>query len=526
MINKNSLKYYTVLLLLSMTFVLSGCNNKSTNDNSDAVNTENKVSDEEAKDETKENDKEDTMSQVTDKPDNAVADAVQVDIDVSNEFQKIRGFGAGYTYYSNYLYWLEEYKDEVYDLLFKDANLTILRFKNGYMYDTEKDYDTKVEREYYEKAKERLNEDGLEPEVLMSSWSPAQYLKDSESLYGEGTIIKDKDGNYEYEMLGEYWRELVDYYEENGVPIDYISIQNEPDYVAAYESCTFDFMEKDNAASYADAFMAVYDATRKCNNPPLMLGPETMTCDSGDISLLVNDILTEKPESLFGIAHHLYVGGEEGDARSFNSNLRDLGMDYPDIEKWMTEYYRGDFMFNVQIIQNSLIFENLNAYIYWGGVWKGPVGNDYENLIGIDSGETPETWDHEHGYVIGEKYYSMRHFSEYILPGYIRVGSNINLAGLGEEKMPTTDEISCSAYVSPERDRMVLVAVNDLDEEKNYQFQLGDYNAKNSKVILSDYSNGQEGENEFYKEAGSLDENNCFNMPAHSVATIVIDSDK
>ena len=85
-------------------------------------------------------------------------------------------------------------------MLFKDANLTILRFKNGYKYDEENDYDTKVEREYYEKAKERLNEDGLEPEVLMSSWSPAAYLKTSESLYGEGTIVKDKDGNYTHKF--------------------------------------------------------------------------------------------------------------------------------------------------------------------------------------------------------------------------------------------------------------------------------------------------------------------------------------
>lgn len=457
------------------------------------------------------------------KAEDMVDGAVQISINSNKAFQKIRGFGAGFTYYSNYLYY-NKYKEEVYDLLFKDLNLTILRFKNAYKYDAEKDYNTKVEREYYEEAKKRLAEDGLKPEVLMSSWTPAQYLKDSKNLYGEGTLVKDKDGNYKYEKLGQYWRELVDYYGDNGVPIDYISIQNEPDYVAAYESCTFDFLEREGAASFAKAHMAVYDATRSCKKPPKMLGPETMSCDSGIIGLMTDDILAEKPESLFGIAHHLYVGGEEGNAKSFNSNFRSLAIDYPDIEKWMTEYYRGDFMFTVQIIQNSLSIENLNSYIYWGGVWKGPVGNDYENLIGIDSGQDENYWTHEHGYVIGEKYYAMKHFSEYILPGYTRVGAAVDTRTYNEKNnnSVSTDDISCSAYMSPEKDRMVLVAVNNLDHPKKYQFNFGEYNVNNSKVILSNYEKGQETD-EFYVEAGSLDDKGCFEIPGHSVITVVID---
>lgn len=502
-------KYILCLSFLVIVSMATGCGSKTdsnaTKDANNRENTENTHKEAEA-------------------PDDSVVDgAVQINIDCDKKFQKIRGFGAGFTYYSNYLYY-NKYKQEVYDLLFKDLNLTILRFKNAYKYDTEKDYDTKVEREYYEEAKKRLAEKGLKPEVLMSSWTPAQYLKDSECLYGEGTITRDKDGNYEYEKLGEYWRELVDYYGNNGVPIDYISIQNEPDYVAAYESCTFDFQERKGAASFAKAHMAVYDATRKCKNPPKMLGPETMSCDSGTIGLMVDDIIAEKPESLFGIAHHLYVGGDEGNAKSFNTNLRSLAMDYPDIEKWMTEYYRGDFMFTVQIIQNSLTVENLNSYIFWGGVWQGPVGKDYENLIGIDSGQDEEYWTHEHGYVIGEKYYSMKHFSEYILPGYTRIGTVVDSNTYNEENnnSVSTDDISCSAYISPENERMVLVAVNNLDHPKKYQFRTGEYEINNSNVILTNYEKGQETE-EFYKDAGSLDENGCYEIPGHSVVTVVID---
>lgn len=513
---KGILKKSAVISALAIMLVLSGCDNGSPDDGNDK-NDKNVTDDIEDK-----NTPTPAVSE-TEAPADAVEGAVQINIDSEKEFQEIRGFGAGFTYYSDYVYWAQ-YKDEVYDLLFKDANLTMLRFKNAYKYDEQKDYDPKVEREFYEKAKERLAEDGLKPEVLLSSWTPAQYLKDSEALYGEGTLIKDKDGNYEYGKLGEYWAELVDYYYDNGVPLDYISIQNEPDFVASYESCTFDFEEREGAASYPKAFLAVYNATRQCRKPPKMVGPDTMTCNSGDISLIVDEIIRENPDSLFGIAHHLYVGGEEGDAKSFNVNFRGLASDYPDIEKWMTEYYRGDFMFTVQIIQNCMTVENLNAYIYWGGAWKAPAGKDLENLIGIDSGKKEEDWFHEHGYVIGEKYYSMRHFSEYILPGYTRIGAFVDMDTVdGVEKINlSADDVSCSAYVSPEKDRMVLVAVNDLDEPHNYQFRMGDYKINNSKVILTNYENKEDTES-FYQDAGSLDENGCFEIPAHSVVTVVID---
>ncbi len=448
-----------------------------------------------------------------------VEDAVQINIDNSKGYQTIEGFGAGFTYYSHYTYYAQ-YKDEVYDLLFKDAHLNILRFKNKYKYEEDKEFITKVEKEYYDKAKERLAEVGVEPKVLMSSWSPAQYLKDSESVYGIGTLAKDENGEFVYDEYGEYWAELVKAYNDGGVPIDYVSIQNECDYVAAYESCTFDFVEKDDAASYPKAHIATYDALQKLDNPPKMVAPETMTCEADRLSLFIEEILNERPESLDAIGHHLYVGGDENSPMTFNKHFRSLAMDYPDISKWQTEYYRGDFMQTVQIIQNALMYENLNAYIYWGGVWYAPVGKDYTNLIGIDSGNTEEEWDHEHGYVIGEKYYSMRHFSEYILPDYIRVGTLIDN---DKENPLTTDELSCSAFVSPDdQSRMVLVSVNDTDEAKKLQFQFEDYDIENSKVILTNFEDGENTE-EFYVESGSLDELQCYELPAHSVITVVLD---
>ncbi len=469
-------------------------------------------------------------------------DAAQVDIDNTVSYQEIEGFGAGYTYYSNYVYFAQ-YKDEIYDLLFSDAHLSVLRFKNSFLYNEEVDYkpeteedfnvefNPKTERDFYENARERFEKLGITPKVLMSSWSPAPYLKNSESLYGEGTLAKDENGEYVYDKYGEYWYQTIKAYNDAGIPVDYLSIQNEPDFVASYESCSFDPEESGKAASYQKSFDAVYNACQKLENPPKMLAPETMSFKIASLSKFIDPILENNPESLYGIGHHLYVGATKGKPYTYNLEFASIAKRYPKLPKWQTEYYEGDFMDTVQIIQNSMLYENLNCYIFWGGVWKNPGQKEMDNLIGMDAGSDEETWDHEHGYIIGEKYYSMRHFSEYILPGYIRIGTNIRTDDKEEDSddeaelsvvRQELDDLSCSAYISPDKKRIVLVSVNDTDDVKKLQYQFADYHIDSSKVILTNYQDGENTE-EFYTESGSLDDLQCYELPAHSVATIVID---
>lgn len=486
-------------LILTAVLLTACSNNKDNNDNNNI--------------EVSADDSEDKKESGIDTVDGAVI----VDINNKQTYQTIEGFGAGYTYYSNYVYFAK-YKEEIYDLLFKDAHLNVLRFKNSYDYNEDHSFDPKVEREFYAEAKERLEAEGIKPKVLMSSWSPALYLKDSECIYGEGTISRDKNGNYEYDKYGQYWAELVSAYRANDVPIDYLSIQNEPDYVAAYESCSFDFDETSVAASYPKAFLAVYDAINKLDNPPKMIGPETMSVDIGDISLYMGELLREHPETVYGIAHHLYVGGDENKPRSFNANFTSINAEYPDLSKWMTEYYRGDFMTTVQVIQNSLLYENLNTYIFWGGVWVGNEDVDPDNMISMDSASEEEEFTYYHGYKICPKYYAMRHFSEYILPDYVRVGSKVNY-DTGDSL--DTDSLSCSAYISPDdQNTLVMVAINDLDEEKTLQFNFEDYKISSSKVIMTNYQKKDDTE-VYYEEAGTLDNNNCYTIPAHSIITVV-----
>jgi hypothetical protein len=56
-----------------------------------------------------------------------------IKIDNGLTYQTIEGFGASHTWYADLLVYSED-REEVYDLLFKDAKLSILRFRNTYLY--------------------------------------------------------------------------------------------------------------------------------------------------------------------------------------------------------------------------------------------------------------------------------------------------------------------------------------------------------------------------------------------------------
>ena len=140
---------------LSAVLIATGCGGDKTDTNGNVSNTEATAKpDNEASDSSASDKPEATAAQSAGdnvrgelvKPDNVVADAVQVGINDEKKFQTIEGFGAGFTYYSSYVFFAQ-YKSEVYDLLFKDANISILRFKNAYKYEEDKDYNTKIERD-------------------------------------------------------------------------------------------------------------------------------------------------------------------------------------------------------------------------------------------------------------------------------------------------------------------------------------------------------------------------------------------
>lgn len=443
-------------------------------------------------------------------------------VNEAERFQVIDGFGAGFTWYADEMVG-HGHADEVYDLLFKDGGLTILRFKNEYGY---KNFENSANTNLliYEAAKKRAEARGEKVTVLYTSWSPASALKSNASINGHGTLIKKEDGSYDYEGFAKWWTESVAAYREKGIPVDVVSIQNECDYAVSYDGCEFDPQEGNNA-SYAKAFLASYRSLRDTfgEDTPKMIAPETMTCEATKIKVYLNEIQKEAPESIFAVGHHLYAGGTSTDKPdncnydSFNSNLRSL-KDYAqtyDCRLWQTEFYRGTVLQTANMINNVLTVENGNAYIYWGGVWNSDVTNNLEtntlipvsNYMSLQNGMT--------GYKLTGAYYALRHFSEFIRPGYTRIQCSMKQVS-GE----AVSGLRPSGYVSPDGKRFVYVLINNSNEE--LQIDFGSVAAGTSTIRQSVFATGFTADM-MYKDLGAIPAHGILAVPGSSVTTVVID---
>ena len=447
-------------------------------------------------------------------------DARQLTLDLAGTHQTIDGFGAGFTWYADMIFQRQHY-EEVFDLLFKDAGFTILRFKNEYGYST---FNASVltNKRYYEAAKKRAEERGEDVTVLYSSWSPVASLKSNNTINGFGTLKRDEDGNYVYDEFAAWWKESVDAYRKYGIPVDYVSIQNECDFQASYDGCEFGKEETATLASYATAFLATYRLFRDSygDDMPLMVAPETMTVAPTDLRGYLRSIIAEEPGSVAVIGHHLYLGGESSDDPntcnydSFLMNFRgvaSLAKEY-NARKWQTEFYRGTALETANVINNSLIHENANAYIFWGGVWTGSAvdGIDCGNLI--ICGTRFKDGASEKGYMVTGDYYAMRHYSEFIRPGYIRVDASVSPAS----------GIRLSAYRNEDSSKVVIVLLNNNAESVKVQLPLENYNLTDSKCFQSVFTEGDTADMR-YNDLGALDSNRKIELPGESVTTIVLD---
>ena len=390
----------------------------------------------------------------------------------SSPHQTILGFGGAEAFYGNYL---DNHPNEtqIMTALFdpvKGLGITSLRLQNNY-YNFNGSNASTFDTDNTKLVQGATSALGTTPTILMSAWTPPASLKSNSSIdgcttsnctSGNGTLAQ-VNGAYNYAGYGQFWLSSLQAYAALGVKPNYISIQNEPDFPATYQGCLFNPTEapanlyngNQSYASYGKAFDATYQAINASNanlTPvPKMIGPESFTIVNAQA------LLTQVPTNeLAVVAHHLYnVSSNGGNPQGQITPMTNFAAAYPTTLKFETEYYQTPGFSNAVDIHNALTVANDNVYLYWGLAWPSTLANgistDQQGLLYIDNPFTSQSnWAYPlTGWTYNDAYYTLKHYSYFIRPGYVRYDASV-----------TNADEDISVYQSPDFKTTVIVILN------------------------------------------------------------------
>ena len=216
------------------------------------------------------------------------AGAATATIDSTKTYQTIEGLGGATAFYEGWIP-AHPYQQEIYTNAFAGLNLSMLRLGDWYGYQTPLAGFDSAATTIVSNANRVL---GHPVPVFMSSWSPPAFLK-SNGQTGNGGTLLYTNGGFAYTNFAQYWYDSINAYQSNGVSLTWLSIQNEPDWAASYDSCVFypteETVNGTNYASYSKALDATYQLLTNLPSPPKMLAPECVGIGYNDVAKFRGD---------------------------------------------------------------------------------------------------------------------------------------------------------------------------------------------------------------------------------------------
>ncbi len=426
-----------------------------------------------------------------------------VTLDVSATFQTMEGFGGAVAFYTN---WLTGHpnRSEIADVIFRDLGLDILRIANWSENAAPAAFDDSVAVVNLARASMAPG-----PRILMSSWSPPATLKDTGDTKNGGTLARQADGAFAYAGFGQWWARALSAYAARGVRPDYISIQNEPNFTATWETCRFGPSETATRAGYGQALAAVHAEIQAMSPRPQLIGPET----AGIVGTSVQGYLGGAGfdiSQVDGIAHHLYSGGDGAAPDSFVGGMAGVAAAADAAGKpiFMTEYsdVDADMVAVAWLIHNAITVGGAAAYVYWDLVWAPPMDAAATSaLVTLENPFSPGTWTATKGYIVRDAYHAVRHYSRWVDSDWRRVGAT-----------STSVALKISAFLAPDGAHATLVMVNTDVSEHAVMLATGDFAYVTSAVYRSS------GADERTADLGPLGADAIVTLPARSIATVTL----
>ncbi len=435
-----------------------------------------------------------------------LADA-RVDIDPAQRFQTLLGFGAGLAYMEDQIV-AHPKKAELFEDMFVASGFEVLRIRNRF--DDDNAAELAAATEILTSA---ATLSGRKPTVFMTSGSPPARLKANASRSccgddGACTLSRAQAGGFDYDGLAEYWRASLQAHDDAGILPDFVSLQNNPNWVPEAPACVdaCRFLPSEGVASmtlggelmdvaypgYDEALRAVRGALDTLPSIPRLAAPELNSIDG-----LADYLTALDPVSYDVLSFHLY----ETDPLTLEPQqleaLRDLaegtGHDLVQSE------VQVDGVGTAMLGHYSLSSANAVAYLANDFVATGAQDEDSAALIALDGS----------GYTLLEPYYALAHYARHTEAGWVRVGL-----------VSSSESVLATAWVAPDETALTVVLFNPGQDELSVEIAI-------AEELMSAFSaSGVErtvfGTDERGAELGELADNGVVLLPARGMVTVAL----
>jgi glucuronoarabinoxylan endo-1,4-beta-xylanase len=428
-----------------------------------------------------------------------------VTVDSAIQYQTLVGFGAGTGWLTDEI---AQHPAEaaLYDAMFAESGLDVVRLFNRYDDYGTSDLTTSVE--IMSAATERR---GTRPALLLTSTSPPAALKASGSEVCSGnpdtcTLAQLADGSFDYPGFAGHWRAVLEAYAAAGIEPDYISIQNDPEWVppasSSGDACRF--LPTEGTATvdvggtdvqveypgYAEALAAVQEALAGLPSVPRITAPDTVGVESAVSFASQLDLA-----SIDAIAHHMYTTDSSAVDRDALLALNDLGQ-RSGLPIFQTEV-QAEGLGTAVLMHEAL--STIGASVYLQNDFAVSAWLDTPNPTALIAlGETDFT--------IQDPYHAMRHYALDTDPGWVRVGATSEQAN-----------VLTTAWLSPEGDALTLVLVNPDRTEVVVELVLGEEVPITSHVTRTVFPGIERS-----SDLGELAPEAVVTVPGESVVTVAV----
>lgn len=432
--------------------------------------------------------------------------SARISVHLESKYQQLTGFGATLAYAEPDVT-QHPNQPALYDTMFANLGLDILRLRNRYQVSGDDDLTTAAA--IVDAASVSL---GHRPTIVLASWSPPTSLKSNGATVCRGeedncTMTRLPAGGFDYDAYATYWRGALDAYAAAGVSPDFIGIQNNPDFVPTAaqpgEGCKFLPTEGTATVSvngtdrslefpgFVQALDAVMARLQGLAVEPKIIAPEVSA--PAYVAKYVDALDVSRIDA---IGHHLY-----GMVPS-SPNVSELQQLYQLAQSTGRPVFQtemaADGLGTAELLYHTLVTEGASAYLHFALVGLANTATAVSNaLVTVDS----QTFSPQ------PPYHAIRHYALHTDPGWIRVGADSN-----------QQDLLASAWLSPTGNALTIVVVNSGTAVQDVELGLGSTVTTTSSITRTVFDGVERS-----AELGALSDARVLRLPGHSMATVALE---